>query len=83
MTAHAAATPRHDWTIAEIEAWFDRPFGALVFEAAGVHRAHFPADEVQVSTLLSIKTGGCSEDCKYCSQSARYDTGLERERLIP
>ena len=80
---YTAVKTRHDWTLAELETLFDVPFGALVFQAAGVHRAHFPADEVQVSTLLSIKTGGCSEDCKYCSQSARYDTGLERERLLP
>ena len=71
------------WTVAEVQALFDLPFFDLVFRAQQVHRAHFDANAVQRSTLLSIKTGGCSEDCGYCSQSARYDTGLERERLLP
>lgn len=70
------------WTVAEVQALFDMPFLDLVFRAQQVHREHFKAGEVQRSTLLSIKTGGCSEDCGYCSQSARYDTGLERERLM-
>ena len=64
-------------------ALFERPFLELMFEAQQIHRANFPANAVQRSTLLSIKTGGCSEDCGYCSQSARYDTGLEKERLLP
>ncbi|MDR1854060.1 MAG: biotin synthase BioB [Azoarcus sp.] len=71
------------WSVAEIEALFALPFLDLMFRAQEVHRAHFTAGEVQRSTLLSIKTGGCSEDCGYCSQSARYHTGLERERLMP
>ncbi|MFW5833527.1 MAG: biotin synthase BioB [Pseudomonadota bacterium] len=62
---------------------FDKPFNDLLFQAQTVHREHFDPNAVQVSTLLSIKTGACPEDCKYCSQSARYDTGLERERLLP
>jgi biotin synthase len=74
---------RHDWEIDEIEALFALPFNDLVFRAQSVHRAHFDPNEIQVSTLLSIKTGACAEDCAYCSQSARHDTGLERERLLP
>jgi len=74
---------RHDWTLAEIEALLDLPFNDLLFRAQRVHRGHFDPNEVQVSTLLSIKTGACPEDCGYCSQSARYETGLERERLLP
>ena len=71
------------WKIADIEALFALPFLDLMFRAQEVHRAHFKAGEVQRSTLLSIKTGGCSEDCGYCSQSAHHSTGLEREALMP
>lgn len=71
------------WSVDAVQALFDLPFMDLLFRAQQVHREHFTAGEVQRSTLLSIKTGGCSEDCGYCSQSARYDTGLERERLMP
>ncbi len=74
---------RHDWTLAEIKALFDRPFNDLLFDAQRLHRENFDPNAVQVSTLLSIKTGACPEDCAYCPQSARYDTGLERERLLP
>jgi len=74
---------RHDWTLDEIEALLDLPFNDLLFRALTLHRQYFDANEVQVSTLLSIKTGACPEDCGYCSQSARHDTGLERERLLP
>jgi biotin synthase len=77
------ATPRHDWTIAEVEALFALPFADLMFRAQQVHRAHHSANAVQMSTLLSIKTGACPEDCAYCPQSVRYDTGLEREKLVP
>ncbi len=70
------------WSLDEIEALFARPFNDLLFDAQCVHRRHFDANAVQLSTLLSIKTGGCSEDCGYCSQSARYDTGVEREKLL-
>jgi biotin synthase len=73
---------RHDWTGAEIRALFDLPFPDLMFRAQTVHRAHFDPAEVQISTLLSIKTGGCPEDCAYCPQSARYDTGVRAEKLM-
>ena len=76
------ADVRHDWTVAEVNALFSKPFNDLLFDAQTIHRQHFNANEVQVSTLLSIKTGACPEDCKYCPQSARYDTGLEKERLM-
>jgi biotin synthase len=70
-------------TPAEVEALFALPFNDLLFQAHTAHRTHFDPNAVQVSTLLSIKTGGCSEDCSYCSQSARHDTGLGREALMP
>ncbi len=70
------------WTIAQAQALFDKPFLELMFEAQQIHRQHFDPRQVQVSTLLSIKTGACPEDCKYCPQSARYKTGLESERLM-
>jgi len=70
------------WTIAQAQALFDQPFLELMFKAQQVHRQHFDPRQVQVSTLLSIKTGACPEDCKYCPQSARYKTGLESERLM-
>ncbi|HTK36153.1 MAG TPA: biotin synthase BioB [Caulobacteraceae bacterium] len=82
MITPPAAEPRHDWTRAEVEALFDLPFPELVFRAAGVHRAWFDPAEVQLSQLLSIKTGGCAEDCGYCSQSAKFDTGLSADRLM-
>lgn len=75
-------TPRTDWTRDEIAALFDLPFTELVFAAAGTHRAHHAPAEVQLCTLLSIKTGGCAEDCGYCSQSAHHNTGLKAEKLI-
>ncbi|PWB40032.1 MAG: biotin synthase BioB [Rhodocyclales bacterium] len=70
------------WTVAEIQALFELPFNDLLFQAQQVHRAHFDANSVQRSTLLSVKTGGCSEDCGYCSQAARHHTGLEKESLL-
>ena len=73
---------RHDWTIAEVEALFALPFGDLMFRAQEIHRANHQPNAVQMSTLLSIKTGACPEDCAYCPQSARYDTGLKAERLM-
>lgn len=73
---------RHNWTSAEVNALFALPFNDLMFKAQTVHREHFNPNEVQVSTLLSIKTGACPEDCKYCSQSARYKTDIEKERLL-
>lgn len=73
---------RHDWSVEEVNKLFNMPFNDLVFTAQSIHRQHFDPNHVQVSTLLSIKTGACPEDCKYCPQSARYDTGLEKERLM-
>jgi biotin synthase len=73
---------RHDWTLKEVQALFDMPFNDLMFEAQTIHRKNFNPNEVQVSTLLSIKTGACPEDCKYCSQSARYKTDIDKERLM-
>lgn len=73
---------RHDWTRDEITALFNLPFSDLMYQAQTAHRANFNPNEVQVSTLCSIKTGACPEDCAYCPQSARYDTGLEREKLM-
>lgn len=74
---------RNDWTLQEITALFDLPFNDLLFQAHSLHRANFDPNHVQVSTLLSIKTGACPEDCSYCSQSARNNAELERERLLP
>jgi len=74
--------PRTDWTRTEIAALFDLPFTELLFQAASVHRAHHPATEVQLCTLLSIKTGGCPEDCGYCSQSVKADSGVEATKLM-
>jgi biotin synthase len=76
------ALPRHDWTLVEVEALFDLPFTELVFQAASVHRRWFDPAEVQRSQLLSVKTGGCAEDCGYCSQSAHFDTGLAASKLM-
>lgn len=73
---------RHDWTINEVEALFELPFNDLLFQAQTVHRQHFTPNEVQLSTLLSIKTGGCPEDCKYCPQSAHFDTPVKAEKLM-
>jgi biotin synthase len=82
QTLDAEAPVRHDWTLEEIEALFALPFNDLLFRAQRVHRAHFDPNAVQVSTLLSIKTGACPEDCKYCPQSGHYNTGLPREKLL-
>jgi len=73
---------RHDWTLDQVRALFQLPFSDLLYRAHRTHRAFFPANEVQVSTLCSIKTGACPEDCAYCPQSIRYDTGLEKEALL-
>jgi biotin synthase len=73
---------RHDWTRDEIRALLALPFPELMFRAQSIHRMHFDPAEVQISTLLSIKTGGCPEDCAYCPQSAHYDTGVTAERLM-
>jgi biotin synthase len=76
------AEVRHNWTEQEVRALFELPMNDLLFQAQSVHRQHFNPNEVQVSTLLSIKTGSCPEDCKYCPQSAHYNTGLEKQRLM-
>jgi len=73
---------RHDWSLAEVRTIFELPFNELLFQAQTIQRRRFDPNAVQVSTLLSIKTGGCPEDCKYCSQSVHYDSGLEPERLM-
>jgi biotin synthase len=70
------------WSVAEVEALFSLPFAELMHQAQTVHRTHFDPTEVQLSTLLSIKTGGCPEDCSYCPQAARYDTGVEASKLM-
>ena len=82
LSENAASTVRNDWTRDEVRELFAIPFNDLLFRAQGVHRAHFDPNAVQVSTLLSIKTGGCPEDCSYCPQSVHFDTGLEPERLM-
>lgn len=73
---------RHNWQREEVLALFNQPFNDLLFQAQTIHRQFFNPNQVQLSTLLSIKTGACPEDCKYCPQSARYDTGLEKEKLL-
>lgn len=75
-------SPRTDWTRDEIAALFDLPFMDLLYEAQTIHRAHHPRNEVQLSTLLSIKTGGCPEDCGYCNQSVHAETGLKATKLM-
>ncbi len=80
--AYDATFPRYDWTREEIAALFTLPFPELVFRAATIHRAHFAADQVQLSQLLSVKTGGCAENCGYCSQSAHFDTGVPATKLM-
>ena len=81
-TLRDLAEPRHDWTLAEVEALFARPFMELVFAAAEVHRRWFDPSQVQLSRLLSVKTGGCAENCGYCSQSAHFKTGLKASKLM-
>tara|TARA_Y100000385_G_scaffold49008_1_gene45465 strand:+ start:215 stop:1195 length:981 start_codon:yes stop_codon:yes gene_type:complete len=73
---------RNDWKLDEIKALFELPFNDLLFKAHSTHRENFDPNKVQVSSLLNIKTGACPEDCSYCSQSSKYDTGLEREKLM-
>ncbi|MCU0449528.1 MAG: biotin synthase BioB [Bernardetiaceae bacterium] len=79
----AEATIRNDWTRAQVAELYHQPVLDLVYQAASVHRQFHDPQEVQVCTLLSIKTGGCSEDCSYCSQSVKYNTGLKAEKLMP
>jgi biotin synthase len=73
---------RHDWTLDEVRALFALPFPELIYEAQRIHRLHFDPCEVQISTLLSIKTGGCPEDCAYCPQSIHYKTGVKAEKIM-
>ena len=86
MNAHVppfdAANPRHDWTLDEIEALFELPFTELIFRAAEVHRRWFDPAEVQLSQLLSVKTGGCPENCGYCSQSQHFKTATTASKLM-
>jgi len=79
----ASSTAPRRWTVADILALYELPLMELIWQAQSVHRRHFDPNAIQRSTLLSVKTGGCSEDCGYCSQSARHDASLERERLMP
>ncbi len=78
-----ASELRHDWQLGEVEALLRLPFSDLLFQAQQIHRRHFDPNEVQVSSLLSIKTGGCAEDCAYCPQSAHHETDVPRENLLP
>ncbi|MCX7108591.1 MAG: biotin synthase BioB [Proteobacteria bacterium] len=80
---HLGGGLRHDWPLEEVQSLFNLPFSDLLYQAQTVHREHFDPNEVQISSLLNIKTGACSEDCAYCPQSAHYQTGLGREELIP
>ncbi len=80
--SNTEAQTRHDWSVEEVMAMFNLPLNDLLFKAHTIHRENFDPNHVQVSQLLSIKTGACPEDCTYCPQSSRYDTGLERERLM-
>jgi len=82
MTTQTRDELRHDWDVSEVQALFDMPFNDLLFQAQSIHRAHFDPNSIQISTLLSIKTGKCSEDCGYCSQSAHHNTDLEAEALL-
>lgn len=77
-----AGVPANRWSVGAVEALFELPFMELLFRAQQVHREHFDPSEVQLSTLLSIKTGGCSEDCGYCPQSAHHDTEVEADKLM-
>jgi len=78
----ASSLPRNDWTREEVRSLFALPFPELIFRAAQIHRENFDPSEVQISTLLSIKTGGCPEDCAYCPQSAKFETGVKAEKLM-
>src|SRR5690554_631044 len=82
MTVAAQPLIRHDWSQDEVRALFELPFNELLFRAQTVHRQYFNPNEVQISTLLSIKTGACPEDCAYCPQSAHHGTDLEKEKLM-
>jgi biotin synthase len=81
--SHCSSATTNRFSVDQIEKLFDRPFNDLIFRAQSIHREHFDPNKVQLSTLLSIKTGGCPEDCGYCPQAARYHTGVEAEALMP
>jgi biotin synthase len=88
ITFHAKPSQVHavapgEWTVQQIADLFELPFNDLLYRAQQVHREHFDAQEVELATLLSIKTGGCPEDCGYCPQAARYDTGVEAQKILP
>lgn len=78
-----SSTPRYDWTLEEVKEVYDLPFPELIFQSQAVHRTNFSPEEVQRSTLLSIKTGGCPENCAYCPQSAHYETGVQKHGVLP
>ncbi|HWW21746.1 MAG TPA: hypothetical protein VNZ06_13170, partial [Steroidobacteraceae bacterium] len=82
MLENVGCEPRHDWTLEQAESLFELPFADLIVTAQRVHRAWHEPNSVQMSTLLSIKTGACPEDCAYCPQSVRFDTGLEAQPLM-
>ncbi len=73
---------RNDWSLNEIDQFFDLPFNELIFQAHSIHKQNFDPTTIQISKLLSIKTGACPEDCKYCPQSGHHNTGLKKEKLI-
>src|ERR671913_574983 len=83
MTAHTSNPIRNDWSLSELKEIYSKPILELIFEAAQTHRAHHTGSEVQVCTLLSVKTGGCPEDCAYCPQAARYHTDIKVQALLP
>lgn len=82
ISSELFSRPRNDWELSDIMALFELPFNDLIFKASEIHRANHNPNQVQISTLLSIKTGSCPENCKYCPQSAHYNTGLEKESLM-
>ncbi|MGH6626270.1 MAG: biotin synthase BioB, partial [Burkholderiaceae bacterium] len=77
-----ASAPAGDWTVEAVQALFELPFPQLMHQAQTVHRQHFDATQVEFATLLSVKTGGCPEDCGYCPQSAQFDTGVQASKLM-
>src|SRR5271169_4555386 len=83
VVAEPAQRPAGRWSVAQVEAIFALPFNDLLARAHETHRAHHPPNALQLSTLLSIKTGGCPEDCGYCPQAARYDTGVTAQKILP
>lgn len=78
----ASATPRGPWSVAAVQALLDKPFNDLLFQAQTVHRENFPGGDIELATLLSVKTGGCPENCGYCPQSAEFDTGVKAQKLM-